>query len=255
MNNLPYRTTAGRHICVGLTVLFLVGTFAFFPVRTVQAAGWKIVEVQTLHDWLQKEKITLVNVMSRIECLDHRIPGSLCIACEEFEKRLSEIPREGKLILYCETEGCTRSCQAGEVAVRKGMTNIYILKGGMPAWKQAGYILESPKRIQRVPVKAIKANGFKSFLARHRNAVIMDIRSEPSYLRNHLPEAVNIPFYQLHKRYRELSKDRPILIVDDQGFRSFLAGSYLVRKGFQDVSRLFGGMAKWRVATDKGQVK
>jgi len=212
------------------------------------AAGWKIVEVQTLHDWMKTEQVTLINVMSRIECLDHRIPGSLCIACEEFEKRLSEVPRKGTVILYCESEACTRSCNAGEVAVRKGLTNIYVLKGGMPAWKRAGYTLESPQRIVRVPIRSVKAHELDNWRGSHRNALILDIRSEAAYAGNHLPGAVNIPFYRLHERYGELPERRPLLIVDDQGFRSFLAGSYLFHKWFRTINRLFGGMTAWNAA-------
>jgi rhodanese-related sulfurtransferase len=219
------------------------------------AGGWKIVEPQALHGWMKTDKVVLINVMSRIECLDHRIPGSLCIACEEFEKRLSEVPRDVKVILYCESESCTRSCNAGEVAVRNGLTNIYVLTGGMPAWKKAGYTLESLQRIERVPVRSVKAQELEHWRGSHQDTLILDIRSEAAYAGNSLPGAVNIPFYQLHKRYGELPERRPLLIVDDQGFRSFLAGSYLYRKGFHDINRLFGGMNAVKAAQGKKQEK
>ena len=46
-----------------------------------------------------------------------------------------------------------------------------------------------------------------------------------------------------------------LMLVDDQGFRSFLAASYLARKGFR-VTRLFGGIAAWNALSEgKRQVK
>jgi len=238
-----------------LLIFLLLAAGLCVPGYTAYAAGWKIVDAQILHGWMKTEHVTLINVMSRIECQDHRIPGSLCIACEEFEKRLSEVPREGKVVLYCETEACTRSCNAGEVAVRKGLTNIYVLKGGMPAWKKAGYALESPQRIVRVPIQSIKARELDSWRGRYRDALILDIRSEAAYAGNHLQGALNIPFYRLHERYGQLPERRPLLIVDDRGFRSFLAGSYLFHKGFRDVKRLFGGMAAWNAAKENRKGK
>ncbi len=148
-----------------LLIPFLLLAGLCLPGVAVHAADCKTVDAETLYGWMKTkaEPITLINVMSLIECLDHRIPGSLCISREEFESRLSEVPREGKVILYCETETGIRSCQAGEAALRRGMTNIYILKGGMPAWKAAGYSLESVQRVARVPVQAIKALEYKSW--------------------------------------------------------------------------------------------
>ncbi|MBN2296975.1 MAG: rhodanese-like domain-containing protein [Deltaproteobacteria bacterium] len=218
--------------------------FAFFPL-CAQAQDWKTVDAQTLHDWLQSEPITLANVMSPIECLDHRIKGSRCIPCEEFNKNLSTIPKDKKLVIYCESKECIRSCRSAADAIQEGHEKVYVLEGGMPAWKHEGFTLESELRVPRVPIQSVKAMGLSDWLADHPDHIILDIRSESSYEKDHLEGAVNIPFYQLHERYHELPWDRAVFVVDDRGFRSFLASCYLARKGFT-VVRLFGGMERWR---------
>ncbi|HBL54235.1 MAG TPA: rhodanese-like domain-containing protein, partial [Syntrophaceae bacterium] len=43
--------------------------------------------------------------------------------------------------------------------------------------------------------------------------------------------------------------DRTLLMVDEDGTGSFLAASYLARKGFPNVRRLKGGMAEYRRGT------
>jgi len=84
---------------------------------------------------------------------------------------------------------------------------------------------------------------------------VLDIRSREKYEKGHLQGAMSIPMHQLHERYHELPHDRSLMLVDDQGFRSFLAASYLARKGFR-VIRLFGGMAAWKSFSEgKRQVK
>lgn len=211
--------------------------------------GWMKVEARTLDSWTRTEKLTLVNVMSRIECLDHRIAGSQCIACEEFKDNLSSIPRDRKLVLYCESEVCTRSCLAADEAVQAGMKEVYVLDGGMPAWKAAGFTLESVQRVPRMPVSSVKAGELTAWLDRHPEYVVLDIRARERYEKDHLEGALNIPLYQLHERYHELPHDRSLMVVDDQGFRSFLAASYLARRGFK-VMRLFGGMAAWKTFSE-----
>ncbi len=242
MSNTRFRPLL--HACLILAVI------ACSPPASEEAdQGWKKVDASTLDSWMKTEKLTLVNVMSRIECLDHRIAGSQCIACEEFKDSLSAVLKDRKLVLYCESEVCTRSCLAADEAVKAGMKDVYVLDGGMPAWKAAGFPLESVQRVQRMPVSSVKAGELAAWLDRHPEFVVLDIRARERYEKDHLNGALNIPLYQLHERYHELPHDRSLMVVDDQGFRSFLAASYLSRKGFK-VMRLFGGMAAWKTFSE-----
>jgi rhodanese-related sulfurtransferase len=237
---------------VSVAILALISVLLSSPAG---AQGWKVVDARTLYDWLQSQDITLVNVMSRIECLDHRIPGSRCIACEEFNENLPSIQKDKKLVIYCESEGCIRSCRSAGEAVKAGFEEVYVLEGGMPAWKHAGFLMESVQRIPRGFIQSVKAGRLKDWFESHPENIIVDIRSEIFYEEKHLEGAVNIPFYQLHSRYYELPWDRTVFVVDDRGLRSFLAACYLARKGFP-VFRLFGGMEKWREVTgNKGKAR
>jgi rhodanese-related sulfurtransferase len=222
----------------------LAAALAFLPGNS-PAADYESVDARTLRAWMGREELTLVNVMSRIECLDHRIPGSLCIACEEFREKATALPKDRKIVFTCETDVCTRSCQAAREARTMGFSKIFVLAGGMPAWKRAGYALESVQRIPRVPVRAIKAAELGRWQKDNPDHLVLDIRSEEKFVKGHIQGAVNIPVYRLHQRYQELPMDRLILVVDDRGFRSFLISSYLARKGLRAV-RLFGGMEKWQ---------
>jgi rhodanese-related sulfurtransferase len=58
--------------------------------------------------------------------------------------------------------------------------------------------------------------------------------------------------HRLSSSYAEIPLDRTLVLIDDRGFRTFLAGSYLEMKGYR-VMRLFGGMEAWQEMQEKKQ--
>jgi rhodanese-related sulfurtransferase len=200
-----------------------------------------------------REKIVLINVSSFLECMDNRIPDSLCIACEEAGEKASMLPRDrnAKLVFYGGNTLVEPGCELIREVQRQGFANLYILKGGLTAWKRAGYEVESVNRIPRVLESAVKPGNLKSWLNTAPAALMLDLRSPTAYQANHITGAVNMPLVSLHRTYQDLPWDRPLLVIDADGSRSFLAASYLRRKGFENVRRLEGGMAAWQ-AWNKG---
>ena len=217
------------------------------PVRAVEQAP-KMLEPVELQQMLQKgEDLVLIDTMSRLECMDHSIPGSLCIADEEFAARAPKLLPDKKrlLVFYCESNRCYRSRETAAIAIKQGYERVAVLRGGIPAWKEAGFGTISRERIPRLPVESLKPDRLARWLLEKRDLLILDIRREDRFQESHLPTAINIPLYRLQERYAEIPLNRPVLVVDDRGLRSFLASCYLVRKGVADVKRLYGGMAAW----------
>lgn len=233
-----------KHLLLPVAFMML---FLFTPAWAEKPA-WKVIQPEALYQMLeQKSDFTLVNTMSVIECRDHSIPKSLCIPCETLEKQIGKLPndKQRKLVFYCESELCLRSYKAAEKALKHGYTDVSVLKDGLPGWKKAGYEVISEERIPRRAIPSIKAPLLKTWLEEKRYLFILDIRSEDAFKENHIDGAVNIPFYLLDRQYDTLPLDRKVILIDERGFRSFLAASYLMRKGY-DVTRLVGGMEKWQ---------
>ncbi|MDQ6677139.1 MAG: molybdopterin-synthase adenylyltransferase MoeB [Acidobacteriota bacterium] len=63
-----------------------------------------------------------------------RIPSSKLIPLGELEKRTSEIPRGGELVVHCKSGG--RSSKAVEFLRKQGYTNVTNLTGGILAWSE-----------------------------------------------------------------------------------------------------------------------
>ena len=229
-------------------VMLLGGLISGSPLQAAEPAP-NLLEPEELRQMLQRgEDIVLIDAMSHLECMDHSIPGSLCIADEEFFAKAPKLfpDKNRQLVFYCESNRCYRSRETAAIALQQGYARVSVLKGGIPAWKMAGYGAVSQDRIPRLPVASIKPERLARWLLEKRDLLILDIRREARFAEGHLPGAINIPLFRLHERYQELPLNRPLLVVDDRGLRSFLASSYLVRKGIADVTRLFGGMERWQ---------
>lgn len=85
-------------------------------------------------------------------------------------------------------------------------------------------------------------------LVNNENALVVDVRDKAEYDQGHIVESINIPYTSIETRADELNKhkDRPIVIACKMGQHSGAAGTALRKKGFENVSRLRGGIAEWR---------
>ncbi len=85
-------------------------------------------------------------------------------------------------------------------------------------------------------------------LVNRENALVLDVRDKKEFDAGHIVDALNIPFAALDSRINELKKhrERPIVVACKMGQHSGTAGSILRKHGFENVSRLTGGVTEWR---------
>lgn len=225
------RITRTQVICSGVLAALML--FACGPAPKETKQKYDLVSPEVVDSMLKEKKAVVVDTMSDLECMDHRIPGSVCVPVEEFEARIQNVIEDRKktLILYCESEQCPRAEAAFDKAVASGFVDVRVLEGGIVGWKKAGYDVESPRRVQRKPVVSVKRSALPGVATQKKNLFILDIRSEDAYKAGHLEGAVNIPLYTLQQRLKEVPAGRPILVVDENGKRSFLASCYLLDRG------------------------
>ena len=90
------------------------------------------------------EKLLFVDLRSTSDFQKSRLPGARSIPIAELQKRYQEIPKSGRVILYC-------SCPPGGIdesysylALRgKGYRNISVLQDGFSGWLQRNFPTES----------------------------------------------------------------------------------------------------------------
>ena len=85
-------------------------------------------------------------------------------------------------------------------------------------------------------------------LVNRDGAVVIDVRDANEYSQGHIVDALNVPHAALAGRVGELRKykEKPIVLACKIGQHSGAAGTVLRKAGFQNVSRLRGGVAEWR---------
>ncbi len=81
----------------------------------------------------------LIDVRTPEEFASGHINGAVNIPLDQIGNRISEIPQDKPVILYCRSGN--RSNQAADILEGAGLTGIYDL-GGVIAWTAAGYPLE-----------------------------------------------------------------------------------------------------------------
>jgi rhodanese-related sulfurtransferase len=229
-----------KHTALFMICLILLLSCVAVPAK---ADNPRYVDPEETVSLIKEGKALTVDTMSYIECMDHRIPGSICIALEEFDKNAPLLLKDKKrpIVFYCESKNCERANEVYRKAAAMGYEDIYILQGGLPEWKSAGYEVETTKRVRRMPVVSVKFNQLQKMMAEKKGLLILDVRTEAMFNEGHIDGAINIPMYILHKKLHAIPH-RPVIVVDENGKRSFIACSFLINNGFKDVQRLFGGM-------------
>lgn len=74
---------------------------------------------------------------------------------------------------------------------------------------------------------------------------LVDCRVPKAYAESHIDGAINIPLTVFEKRYREIPKDKPVVLVCYLGMFSRVGAKLLVDQGYQTVCSLVGGMKEW----------
>ena len=95
------------------------------------------IDAADLKSWLASGKAALVDVREPDEFAHERIPGAVSAPLSTFEA--APLPAtDGKtLVLQCASGA--RSTRAAQILLARGLGEVIHLRGGIAAWKQAGY--------------------------------------------------------------------------------------------------------------------
>jgi rhodanese-related sulfurtransferase len=91
------------------------------------------------------EKLVLIDMRPAKEYQQRRLPGARSLPLAELANRFAEVPKSGRVVLYCD-------CKPYDVADRavfleyRGYRNIFIMPEGYQGWIKRGYPTETTRR-------------------------------------------------------------------------------------------------------------
>lgn len=121
----------------------LAGTACGFGEQA--AEGYENASVaHTYEHWQQggesRIPFMLLDVRTPEEYAEGHIAGAKLIPVQVLAERLAEVPHDKQVYVYCHSG--KRSARASKLLADHGFTNIENIKGGIVAWKEAGYPVE-----------------------------------------------------------------------------------------------------------------
>ncbi|MGP1463915.1 MBL fold metallo-hydrolase [Tannerella sp.] len=108
------------------------------------------------------------------------------------------------------------------------------LDGGFDAWKASGKETDEVKRIS--------ANEFAQQFSPEESLVV-DVRKESEYAAEHIEEAYSRPLAYINDWIQDLPRDRHFFLHCAGGYRSMIASSILLARGYRKFTDIEGGFA------------
>ena len=217
-----------------------------FPQGLDVPANLSVLTAPEVKYLLERDQLTLVNSLSRIEFEIQHIPGSINVPVTEME-RDGRLPRDRShpIAFYCMGPRCTYSQRATRKAVEMGYQKAFWFQGGIPEWRRFNYPMAEDRALMGIEVRKLSPLRLQDRLAVDP-VYILDVRplwwAETDAV---IPGSHFIPLVELDVRYRELPKERDIVITDGAMMQSPSAARYLIAKGYSVLGVLKGGILRW----------
>ena len=132
---------------------------------------------------------------------------------------------------------------------------VLLMRGGIVVAAEA----DKPAAADESKVKKIDPDQFD--LKRHeKDAVVLDVRTPEEFAKGHVPDAVNLNFFdpQFKTKAGQLDKSKTYLVHCARGVRSRQAAGQMEKMGFTSVFDLAGGFDRWQKEgkpVEKGSAK
>ena len=170
------------------------------------------------------------------------------------------VPRNSTRIVL--TDGGEGMSERAAAKLRElGYTNIAILDGGYPAWKQAGYEIFSGMSVAgkafgewitvnyRPPT--MTPEEVQKRIAAGEKVLILDSRPSNEYVNMNIPGSINVPVSELVFRFFQLGVSPDTLVVVNCAgrTRSLIGAQTLINAGISNhVAAMRGGTMAWQMA-------
>ena len=134
-----------RRPIVQIGILIVVAALIYMIAATanggiIPGGGLPVeVDVDTAYA-MQQEGAFVLDVRTVDEWNQYHAPGTTLIPLEELPARVDEVPRGRQIVVICRSGN--RSQDGRDILIEAGFTDVTCMKGGLTAWRAAGYPIE-----------------------------------------------------------------------------------------------------------------
>jgi rhodanese-related sulfurtransferase len=105
--------------------------------------GLVTVSPARVHELMQREAVTVIDVNSRQSWDRAHVPGALSLDPITYHDRDLPQDRNALLVFYCSNSLCRKAPSAARRAKRMGYPNVLVMSAGISGWLNAGLPSES----------------------------------------------------------------------------------------------------------------
>lgn len=222
----------------------IASVFIVFPVLAAATAfGQELVLAENLRQLqVDKGSFTLIDVRDPNDFQRHHIEGAINIPKDNIGT--NDLPKGGRIILYCGDARCPLSHAAAKTLMTSGVEKVGVLYGGIDQWEKRGYPVSPVSVANSKPQGDIEVGELQARLQVSAKIIIVDVRPIQDFAAGHLPGALSIPLEKLSAAIKTLGKASEIVVYDRLSQRSKAASQRLAEAGLT-ARTLSGGIGAW----------
>jgi len=222
---------------------FLAIIALFFSSAIVFASQPQLITAEEVKKIIDlKQKAVIVDARTSAEYQNERIPTSINIPVENFEKEYKQLLPDKKVavIFYCNGVKCGKSAEAAKKAIAAGYLNVKVFSGGIPEWKEKGFPLQGKQEIKKAEIKKITALELKKRMDSKEDFFLVDVREKEEFAKGHVEKAVNIPLTVFNVNINNIPKNKNIVLYCNSAKKSNKAAYILIRNGYSNIVEMEG---------------
>ena len=105
--------------------------------------GLKTISPAALHQRLQQERWTVIDVNSRDSWEKGHVPGARNLDPVAYEERELPPNKDAPLVFYCSNPMCRKAPNAARRAKKLGYVNVHVMSAGISGWLSANLPTEA----------------------------------------------------------------------------------------------------------------
>jgi rhodanese-related sulfurtransferase len=167
----------------------------------------------------------------------NRIPGSVSIPYNIFEKRLQTIPRKAPVVVY--SDNIQQTLTALSLLHDKGFPTPSMVNGNFQGWLKrkktvtSGPVVTEIKWQRKRGEHEVPVETFTQTVMHNNGVLIVDVRTPEETRAGRIRGAVRLPLNELFERMNELPKKKKIYLYSATGARAEMAARLLRENGYR----------------------